>query len=81
MDLSSAEGVIIVFNDNNVSDVCQRLNLSIVKKEFIDDMEIVYGYTSLFSDHIYVDGKQSNVQIVQKQSEVIAGFPIILSGF
>ena len=30
---------------------------------------------------IFIDDKQANVQIVEREGEMIVGFPIILSGF
>ena len=79
--LVDADGVIIVFDDCNVYETAQKLNMSTIKEEEIEGMKILYGYTTFYSGHIYIDGKQVNVQLVQKQNEVIAGFPIILTGY
>lgn len=80
-DLQNAEGVILNFESGDAYDIATRLDVKIVKEEIVDEMKIIYGYTNLYSDFIYIDGKQSNVQIVQNQGGVTAGFPIILSGY
>lgn len=80
-DLSQAEGVIMLFDNLSLVEVAEVLGMKKIKEETVEEMSILYGYTNLYSDFIYIDGKQSNVQLVQKQNQVVAGFPIILSGF
>jgi len=78
--LQRAEGIIIVF-DKNVEEVKKILNFQQIKCEKIENMDIFYGYSNLYSKFIYLEGKQANVQIVAKGEQTIAGFPLILSGF
>ena len=59
----------------------ERLNLKLIRRECIDDISILYGYTPYYSKTILIDGKSSNVQIVEKEGYVIVGLPIIYSGF
>ena len=80
VEFQKAEGVIVIF-DKNVSDVVKTLDVKLIKRENIDGTEVLYGYTNLFGSFVYIDGKQSNVQIVERQNKTIAGFPLILSGF
>ena len=80
VDLQKAEGVILVF-DSDIDKVKNELNFKQVKKETIDGLEIFYGYTNLYSDFVYVNGKQVNVQIIERENQTVAGFPLILSGF
>ena len=79
-DLLKSDGVIIVFGDKP-EEVEKKLGVQVVKIENVEEMQIVYGYTNLYSGFVYIDGKQSNVQIVKKGEQTIAGFPLILSGF
>ncbi len=81
LELNEIEGVILTFEDEELDEIAHRLNLKMVREEVIDDMKLIYGYTDLYDDFIYLDGKQTNVQILKRQNEVVAGFPIILSGF
>lgn len=80
IDLQRADGIIVIF-DKSVDEVKKILNFQPIKCEKIENMDIFYGYSSLYSKFIYLDGKQSNVQIVAKGDQTIAGFPLIFSGF
>lgn len=80
-ELANLDGIIMTFENLELETVAKNLNLKKVKQELVDDMEIIYGYSDLYDDFIYIDGKQTNVQMLKKQNEVIVGFPIILSGF
>ena len=44
-------------------------------------IEIVYGYTNSYHDFRYVNGKKINIQIAFTDTEVVVGFPLILTGF
>ena len=81
IELSNLEGVILTFEGKETLDIVNKLNMKIVREEMVDDIKIIYGYTDLYADFIYLDGKQTNVQLLKRQNEVIAGFPIILSGY
>ena len=61
--------------------VIKDFDIKIIKAENIDGLNVLYGYTNIYSDFIYVYGKQSNVQLVESQNKIIVGFPLILSGF
>ena len=62
--LSRSDGLVLIFDSKNAQEVSENLQIKLVKEESIDNMKIIYGYTTLYSDFIYIDGKQSNVQIV-----------------
>lgn len=79
-DLSNNEGVIITI-DGEIDKAIESFDIKIIKTEEIEGLNVLYGYTNMYNDFIYIDGKQSNVQLVQNQNEIIVGFPIILSGF
>lgn len=65
----------------SVDDILKLLNASVVSRQNIDDLCVVCAYTAAFDKCIYVDGKKVNVQIAQKDGQVVAGFPSILTGF
>ena len=79
-DLSNNEGVILTVN-KGLDCVIKDFDIKIIKAENIDGLNVLYGYTNIYSDFIYVYGKQSNVQLVESQNKIIVGFPLILSGF
>ena len=79
-EVNKAEGIIIVF-DEECDVVLNSLDADIIKRERVEEIEILYCYTPLFSDFIFLEGKQVNVQIIERQNQIVAGFPLILSGF
>lgn len=80
VELNSSVG--IIFKTKLTTDELKRnLNIRIIKKETIEDLEISYGCTPYYSKKILLDGKAANVQIVEKEGYVIVGMPIIYSGF
>ena len=81
LELSENEGVILTFENNSLENVSSLLDMKIVKKEVVDGIESVYGWTNLYEDFVCIDGKQTNVQLVARQGEIVAGFPVVLSGF
>jgi hypothetical protein len=76
----NVEGLIIVFDCDNMK-VIKNLKAHVIKIEKIEELVIYYCYCDLYPGFVYVDGKQVNVQIVERNNETIAGFPLILSGF
>ena len=80
-ELNEIEGLILVFQDQKIDEVVSNFKLKVVKEEMIDDIRIVYGYSDLYSDFIYIDEKQVNVQLAQNDGKTIAGLPLIFSGF
>lgn len=64
------------------SQFSKRFHLKIVKTEKIDDKTIIYGYCPNFSDHIVIEHKFANVQIVvQDKTIATIGVPAILDSF
>lgn len=57
------------------------LSLNFTVLQNLDNMQIVYGYTSKFDRSELIDGKKINVMIVQKEDRLLVGFPIIMTGF
>ncbi len=80
-DVQNAEGLILTFDGCNLDNVRAKLDVRVIKEEIVEGINIIYGYTAYYTDFIYIDGKQANVQIVENEDSIIAGFPIILSGY
>lgn len=47
----------------------------------IENIDIYYGYTPYYQDCIFVDGKKVNMQVAVVDGSIIAGFPMILTGY
>jgi len=80
-ELSKNEGVILVVEGSCVDDVCEYLNLKIAKREEVNGREVIFGWTDMYSDFVWMQGKQVNVQLLEDKDKTIVGFPVILSGF
>ncbi len=64
------------------SQFSKQFHLKVVKTEKIDDQTVIYGYCPNFSDHIVIEYKFANVQIVVQDQMVTAiGVPAILDSF
>lgn len=75
------KSVILEFDAHKKDYVAEFLAMQQAQTQNIQDMTIVYGYTSKFDKCQYVDGKKVNVMIVEKQGALLVGFPIIMTGF
>ena len=80
-DFAKTEGVILKFAKNTMSEILRDLKIKVIKKELVEGVEITQGYTDLYSDFVYVNGKQSNVQIAETIDAIVVGLPVIYSGF
>ena len=75
------KAVILFFQNLKPDDLMKSLNMLVLKEEYINDCKIIYGYTSKYNNFRLIENKRVNVQIACKNNEIIAGFPLILSGF
>lgn len=47
----------------------------------VEGMQIVYAFSLLVEDFLFLNGKKVNLQIAWSQSGVMVGLPLILTGF
>lgn len=77
-DLKNVKSFKIIFKNNfEIS----KLKLKYIKTELVEDMKISYAFSNYFDNSICIDGKKSNIQIVEKESQVIIGVPIIMGSY
>ena len=50
-------------------------------KSKMEQMQIVYAFSPLVEDFVFLSGKKVNFQIAWSQSGVMVGLPLILTGF
>lgn len=62
----------------DVSKICTLLKAKIVKTEQVENMNITYAYSPFISKHLFIDGKKTNLQIVERSNDIILGWPLIL---
>lgn len=73
--------IVLSLDEKDLSKLTNFLNLKHFHQQNLGDMEIIYGYTDKFGDFTFVDNKKINVQIAVRQGDVVAGFPLIMTGF
>lgn len=79
--LRKVQGTIYYFNDlSKEKQLFSLLNFKMPEKN-IAGSRVVTGYTSSYKDFVLVDNKKVNVQIAVTDSQIIVGFPLILTGF
>lgn len=69
------------YDDMQLQEVFEVLRFSEISSQEIDGLTVYYGYTPYYQDCVLIDGKKVNVQIAVSDGKVIAGFPMILTGY
>lgn len=67
--------------DSTQETLIKQFSISQFSTSSSTGMKILTGYTSVYSDFRFVDGKKVNVQIAWAATEVVVGFPLILTGY
>lgn len=75
------EGVQLYFEDMSALEILQKLQIAQYSQMEMDGMVVYLAYTTLYDDFVLVDGKKINVQIVEKDGQVVCGFPAIITGY
>lgn len=69
------------FDKRNEKEIKKQCKFQEISRQKLGDIEILYGYTPFWHDCKYVDGKKVNMQIAIYDAKVIAGFPLLLTGY
>ena len=75
------KAVQLYFSDISTQKLLKTLKASVISEENVQNISIVNAYTPYFSDSVLVENKKVNLQIAVKDGQVVAGFPMILTGF
>lgn len=67
--------------DMDFSKILKILKANIISSQQVSGYEIYYCYTPYEKDCVYLKNKKVNLQVVLKDNEVIAGMPLILTGY
>ena len=67
--------------DITLDDLLDLLDISIIDEQEVENYYCIYGYSPYYQDCVFIGGKKVNVQIVTENDEIIAGFPLILTGY
>ena len=79
--LKTFKAIQFYFNETSTAEILTELKAEVVSTQSLENIEIVSAYTLFFADCVIVQGKKVNLQIATTNSHVVAGFPLILTGF
>ena len=71
------------FNLENVTlqELLKLLAGKVLFCQALEDLEIYYCYTPFEQNCVYMDGKKVNMQVAISDEKIVAGFPLILTGY
>ena len=79
--IDDAKAVQIYLSDISLEEILKKLDAKIVSEENVQNIQIINAYTPHFSKSVFVEHKKVNLQIAFKDGQIVAGFPMILTGF
>lgn len=79
---SNYQGVQFYFEDKDFEELKKEIKFQEITRMETDNLVIYCGYTPYYQDCVYVENKKVNVQIaVSEENKIVAGFPVILTGY
>lgn len=75
------DGIQFYINNTTFKELCRILKIEIVTFSEVDEMMIYCGYTPYYQNCVFLEDKKVNVQIAVKNEQIVAGFPMILTGY
>ena len=68
-------------NNVDAEEILNILKATVVQENEIENLRLIYAYSPYYQDSVMVDGKKVNLQLAFDGGNLIAGFPLILTGF
>ena len=78
---SNLEGIHFEFEEKSEAEILSVFKGEKVYEEVVDGIRIVYCFSPYYQKCITLNGEKVNMQIAFKDSELIVGFPLILTGY
>ena len=75
------EGLEFYMNNVDAEEILNILKATVVQENEIENLRLIYAYSPYYQDSVMVDGKKVNLQLAFDGDNLIAGFPLILTGF
>lgn len=75
------DAVQFYFDKDVLNDVLEEMKAEKVSSQKVQGANVEYYYSPYFQDSVLIEGKKVNMQIALKDGEVIAGLPLILTGY
>lgn len=78
---SDLKGVEFYIKDISFEKLCEILKVEVVSQSQVGDLNVFCCYSPYGQENVTIDGKKVNVQIAVYDDLVLAGFPMLLTGF
>ena len=78
--ISNIYGITLKLDNIDFDQFVAEFKVDILKSETIQNQKVFYGYSKYFSNHIFIDNKMINTQIVCGE-KLTVGIPAILDSF
>ena len=76
-----AKAVIFCLEKQNFEKLAKTLKLQKMSKVSLEEIEVEYYYTPLFSESYLSQGRKINAEVAWRGDDVVIGFPRILTGY
>ena len=69
------------YTSETLKDIINKYGSNIVKKELVDNYDIILCFDNSLPNFVTIDETKVNVQIAISQNEINVGYPLILNGY
>ncbi len=76
-----AKALQFYFEDVSKEVLLKKLMATVICESEVEGVTVIVAYTPYYQDCIFVDNKKANLQLAEKDGQLVAGFPAILTGF
>ena len=80
IDFGEIQGLVFYYSKDKLSYLLKNVDFYYQGQD-VEGMKVYYGYDNAFPNFNYIDGKKFNFQIVEKSTEIVLGYPMILCGY
>ena len=78
---TKVEGLEFYISALTKDEILKLLKATVLSESVVEGMKITYAYSPYYQNSVTLDGKKVNLQIAERDGEIIAGFPLILTGY
>lgn len=78
---TKVEGLEFYISALTKDEILKLLKATVLSESVVEGMQITYAYSPYYQNSVTLDGKKVNLQIAERDGEIIAGFPLILTGY
>ena len=75
------EGLEFYLNGVSSDEVLKILEATVIEQSEVQGIRLIYAYSPFYQDAVIIDGKKVNLQLAFDGNNIIAGFPLILTGY